>query len=227
MRKSIIYYTDNRLPDNLAALCRNQLICAAGDIEIIYVSLGMAVGFWPTVIIQAERGILTMHRQILAGLEAAQGDCIFLAEHDVYYHPSHFDFVPLRPDIFYYNINMIHVRWPDGYAVAWDDCQQVSGLCASRELLLDYYQQRIAQIEREGFNRHYEPGLKQAVGGQRVENWKSEMPNLDIRHGGNLTRSKWRTADFRNQRYTKGWREMAKTPGWDEIVLGYFGGEIC
>ena len=218
MHKSIVYYTDNRLLGDLATLCRNQLVRAADKTEIVYVSLGMAIGFHPTVIIQAKRGILTMHEQICEGLINATGDYIFLAEHDVCYHPSHFDFVPLRDDTFYYNINMWHVRWPDGYAVAWDDCQQVSGLCASRELLLDYYQQRIAQIEREGFNRHYEPGLKQTVGGQRVGNWKSEMPNLDIRHGGNLTKSKWSPTDFRNARYAVGWREMPKAPGWDEIM---------
>jgi len=217
MHKSIVYYTDNRLPGDLAALCRNQLVCAAGEAEIVYVSLGMAIGFWPTVIIQAERGILTMHKQILAGLEKATGDYVFLAEHDVFYHPSHFDFVPLREDTFYYNIHVWHVRYPDGHAVFYD-AQQVSGLCASRKLLLDFYRQRIIQLKHDGPNRHYEPGLKQTVGGQRVENWKSEMPNLDIRHSGNLTPSKWSPADFRNKKYAAGWREMAKAPGWDEIM---------
>ena len=158
-----------------------------------------------------------MHKQILAGLEKATGDYVFLAEHDVFYHPSHFDFVPLREDTFYYNIHVWHVRYPDGHAVFYD-AQQVSGLCASRKLLLDFYRQRIIQLKHDGPNRHYEPGLKQTVGGQRVENWKSEMPNLDIRHSGNLTPSKWSPADFRNQKYAIGWREMAKAPGWDEIV---------
>ena len=219
MKKSVVYYTDHRLPTDLAALCRDQLVRAAGDAEIVTVGLNRAPDFGrPFFTVFAERGILTMHAQILSGLMLARGDVVFLCEHDVLYSPSHFDFVPLHSDTFYYNVNVLHVRWPDGYAVAWDDCQQVSGLCAGRELLLDYYSKRIAQIEREGFNRHYEPGLKQTVGGQRVENWKSEMPNLDIRHGNNLTRSKWSINDFRNKRYAAGWREMAKAPGWDEIM---------
>jgi len=219
--KSIIYYTDHRLPADLSALCRDQLVRAAGDAEIITVGVNEFVPFGDRQIyLKGERGILMMHKQILDGLYCAHGDTVFLSEHDVFYHPSHFAFIPLRFDTFYYNVNMLHARWPDGYAVAWDDCQQVSGLCASRELLLDYYQQRIAQIEREGFNRHYEPGLKQSVGGQKVENWRSEFPNLDIRHGGNLTLSKWSPADFRNKRYAMGWREMPQAPGWNEIIAG-------
>ena len=209
MHNGFVYYTD----DQLNPVIRDLVLASihAGS------ELMDGVRIYP--LDDEKPGVLTMHRQILRGLESLGGfDVIFLCEHDVIYHPSHFDFVPLRSDTFYYNVNVLHVRWPDGYAVAWDDCQQVSGLCASRELLLDYYRQRIAQIEHEGFNRHYEPGLKQTVGGQRVENWKSEMPNLDIRHGGNLTKSKWSPMDFRNARYAVGWREMDKAPGWDEIV---------
>lgn len=215
---SIVYYTDHGLPPALAILCHEQLQHAAGDSEIITVGLNEPVPFGEKLWLRGERGVMAMHRQIFSGLLQASGDTVFLAEHDIFYHPSHFAFVPLRSDTFYYNVNVVHVRWPDGYAVAWDDCQQVSGLCASRELLLDYYRQKIAQLEREGFNRHYEPGLKQSVGGQKVENWRSEQPNLDIRHGGNLTKSKWSVADFRNQQYARGWREFEKYPGWDEIV---------
>ena len=218
--RSVVYYTDHCLPTMLAGLCQEQLQRAA-NAEIVAVGLNRLAWFGDkNIFFPGERGILTMHKQILAGLEAAQGDIVFLCEHDVFYSPSHFEFSPPDENTFCYNTNVLHVRWPDGYAVAWDDCQQVSGLCASRELLLDYYRQRIAQIERDGFNRHYEPGLKQTVGGQRVENWKSEHPNLDIRHGGNLTPSKWSPDDFRNAKYAKGWREMPQAPDWDAIVAG-------
>ena len=208
--KGIVYYSDGRLDPAIRDIVIHQLNRRYWTVRDTAVCVYPPEGEMP--------GVLTMHRQILSGLECLDTEVVFMAEHDVWYSPSHFDFVPLRSDTFYYNVNVLHVRWPDGYAVAWDDCQQVSGLCAGRELLLDYYSKRIAQIEREGFNRHYEPGLKQTVGGQRVENWKSEMPNLDIRHGNNLTRSKWSINDFRNKRYAAGWREMAKAPGWDEIM---------
>lgn len=217
---SIVYYTDHHLPPDLAQVCRRQLLRAAGGLEILAVALNKPTGFGAMITLMAERGILTMHRQILMGLDRAAGDYVFMCEHDVYYSPTHFTFVPARDDTYYYNVNVVHARWPDGKAVYWDNCQQVSGLCASRALLLDYYTQRIAQIERDGFNRHYEPGLHQTVGGQRVENWKSGEPNIDIRHGKNLTPSKWAVTDFRNPRNAQGWQELGRAPGWESIATG-------
>lgn len=217
---SIVYYTDHHLPLDLAHTCRRQLLRAADGTEIVTVALNKPAGFGAMITLAAERGILTMHRQILIGLDRAAGDYVFMCEHDVYYHASHFSFVPPRDDTFYYNVNVIHARWPDGFAVYWDNCQQVSGLCASRALLTDYYTARIAQIERDGFNRHYEPGLKQTVGGRRVENWQSESPNLDIRHDKNLTPSKWRPSHFRNPSNARGWRELGTAPGWSDVVKG-------
>ena len=40
--------------------------------------------------VKAQRGIVTMFRQILAGLEALDTEYAFCVEHDVLYHPSHF-----------------------------------------------------------------------------------------------------------------------------------------
>jgi len=157
MRKGIVYYSDGKLDPVIRDIVIRQLNRRNWTIHDTAVCVYPPEGATP--------GILTMHKQILHGLECVETDVVFMAEHDVLYSPSHFAFVPLRSDTFYYNVNVVHVRWPDGYAVAWDDCQQVSGLCAYRELLIDYYQARIAQIEREGFNRHYEPGLKQTVAG--------------------------------------------------------------
>lgn len=220
--KGIIYYTDNELDESIARLVQERIVSISRNQQLPITTAalkhklkwGAKNLYFPSL----KRGELAMLKQILGALENSTADIIFFCEHDTLYDPSHFAFVPLRADTFYYNVNVVHVRWPDGYAVAWDDCQQVSGLCAYRELLIDYYRQRVAQVEREGFNRHYEPGLKQSVGGQKVENWKSEMPNLDIRHNGNLTRSKWSVDDFRNKQYAAGFRELAQAPGWDRIM---------
>lgn len=216
MRKSIVYYTDHTLPPPLYELCRDQLIWAAGGAEIITVGLNKPADFGDPVVVYGERGILTMHHQILAGLQEAEGDAVFLCEHDVIYSMSHFGFVPPRDDTFYYNTNVWHVRYPDGHAVYYD-AQQVSGLCASRALLIDFYAKRIEQIQREGHNRHYEPGLHQTVGGRKVENWQSAYPNLDIRHGTNLTASKWKPSDFKNAKYAQGWQEADALPGWGKL----------
>jgi hypothetical protein len=216
----MVYYTDSVLDEAIAAPVRAQLatIGAERGLPIVTAALGRRLSFGTKNIRfhSHKRGVVTMLRQILAGLENSSADYVFLTEHDVLYHPSHFDFAPARDDTFYYNVNVWHVRYPDGHAVRWDDCQQVSGCCASRALLLDFYRARLAQVERDGFNRHYEPGLKQTVGGQRVENWQAAYANLDIRHGANLTPSKWSTADFRNA--VTGWQETDELPGWGRLV---------
>ena len=217
LEASVVYYTDHTLPPELYALCRDQLIRAAQGREIVTVGLNRHSEFGDPHLYTGERGILTMHRQILTGLEYAHGDVVFLAEHDVLYSPTHFDFIPARADTFYYNVHVWHTRYPDGHSVFYD-AQQVSGLCASRALLLDYYRARIEQLERDGFNGHYEPGLHQSVGGQRVENRWSLYPNLDVRHGANLTASKWSPKDFRNKHHAATWQEADELPGWGPLA---------
>ncbi len=214
---SIVYYTDHALHPDIAALCRDQLIRAARGLEIVTVGLNAACDFGRALSYTGQRGVLTMHRQILMGLMHATGDTVFMAEHDVLYSPTHFDFVPARDDTWYYNTHVWHARWPDGHSVYYD-AQQVSGLCASRFMLIGYYAARIEQIERDGPNRHYEPGLKQSVGAKNVENWRSPLPNIDIRHGANLTASKWSPDDFRNKKHAESWQETDDLPGWGRLA---------
>lgn len=210
--KSILYYSDNRLDPQIMSACQRQL--EKSGLPIVSVTLKPMLFGDNNIVITAERGPLTMHRQILAGLEAMTCDVVFMAEHDVLYDPSHFEHVPSSRDVFSYDTNLWKVRYEDGHAVWTDDLQQLSGLCAYRELLLDFYRQRIAEIERNGFDRHYEPGPK--LGDWKTENYQSQRPNLDIRHNQTLTRSKWRVEDFRNPRYARGWTEADSVAGWYE-----------
>ncbi len=216
MRKAALYYTCLTHPWPIEFACREQLQRASVGCELVTVSRGEPIDFGDlNIVVAGERGPLTMHRQILAGLERVQADIVFLCESDVLYHPSHFDFDLPRPDMFYYNTNVWRVRYPDGHAVWTDDLQQVSGICAATALLLDFYRQRVAQIERDGFNRHFEPGqAHQTVGSHLIENRQSEYPNLCIRHSGNLTASKWSPDEYRNKKYTAGWREADEVLGW-------------
>lgn len=221
IQKGIVYYTCNTHRPEIDIACRAQLDKARAGIDLTCVTLNKALGYGDReIVVEGERSPVMMHKQILAGLEASRAEYIFLCESDVLYHPSHFDFIPRRRDVFYYNTNVWRMRLSDGLAVWTDDLQQVSGLCASRELLLDYYTKRLAQIERDGFNRHYEPGIKQTIyprmkgGKYGVENRRSEYPNICIRHEANLTRSKWAPEEYRNPQYAAGWRESEEIPGW-------------
>jgi len=157
-------------------------------------------------------------------------DVIFFAEHDVLYHATHFDFIPQDKDVIYYNTNVWKLR-DDGYAIRTDDCRQTSGLCAHRETLLRHYRARVANTERMlsdlGYTRQYrnwirkqgfEPGThgrNERVDDLKSERWESRVPNVDIRHDNNLTPSRWSKDQFRNKRYTRGWKESAGVVGWD------------
>lgn len=221
LEKEIIYYTCNTHDPKIDNACREQL--KKSGIPIVAVSLNKSIGFGDkNITMEGERSPEMMHKQILRGLQSSTAKYVFLCESDVLYHPLHFEFVPPRDDTFYYNINVWKVRYDDGLSVWTDNMQQVSGICADRELLLDFYTKRLAQIEVEGFNRHYEPGDKQTVYLERtgkeykVSTYMSRFPNLCIRHDSNLTKSKWSPEEFRNKEYAKGWKEGYYVKGWGD-----------
>ena len=228
--KGIVYYTDNQLNQDIMTACQNQLKHSVNGHRLVSVSL-QPLDFGDNITLNLERDYLTMFKQILAGLEALDTDIVFLCEHDVLYHPSHFEFIPSRKDVYYYNTNIWKVDSKTGHALHYD-CQQTSGLCAYRELLLEHYKKRVTRVEREGFTRRmgFEPGTHnraERVDDFKAESWQSAFPNIDIRHNQNLTPSRWRQDQFRNQKYCRDWREADEVPGWgvtkdrfDEILRG-------
>lgn len=220
--KGIVYYTDNRLDPCIAGAVQKQLQKAGRD--VVAVSL-KPLDWGSNIVMDLERGYLSMFKQILAGLEASTADIIFLCEHDVLYHPSHFDFTPPRKDVFFYNENIWKVDRKSGRALFYY-CKQTSGLCAYRDLLVEHYRKRVSIVERVGFSRRqgFEPGTHnraERVDDFKAEAWMSEYPNIDIRHDKNLTPSRWRKEQFRNQKYTNGWLESDQVPGWG-VTLGRF-----
>ena len=236
--KAIVYYTDNRLDEEIMSTCQTQLRKAAGDIPIITVSLDPIDFGDEHIILNEKRGYLTMFKQILAGIEKAEADVVFFAEHDVLYHPSHFEFLPASDKEYYYNQNVWKVRVEDGHALHYL-CNQTSGLCAHRKLLLNHYKERVKRVEgtdrseRKGYIRSmgFEPGThnrKERVDDYKAKSWMSEWPIVDLRHENTLTRSRWRKEEFRNQRYTKGWTEAEEVPGWGRTKdrVGEFLGEL-
>lgn len=229
--KGIVYYSDCRGDASMLSAVREQLARVAPG-PIVSVTLS-PVAFGRNVVLALERGYLTMFRQILAGLEALDTDVAFLCEHDVLYDRSHFAFTPQRADVYYYNQNTWKVDAASGHALHYR-CSQTSGLCADRQLLLEHYRKRIAIVERDGFSRRigFEPGTHnrpERVDDLQAETWMSSVPNIDIRHGHNLTPSRWRRDQFKNQRFCEGWEESDRVPGWG-ITEGRFADflqEVC
>jgi len=224
-RKAALYYSCLSHDETLELAARNNLKHATNGHEIGCVTLGQRVDFgdW-SIVIDRQKSGGTMHHQILAGLERSTADYVFLCESDVLYSPSHFQFTPPDDATFYYNTNVWRVRYSDGHAVRTNNLQQVSGICASRQLLLDHYRRRVELIEQNGevFDTKrmaYEPGTRGKFGDERVANWESPFPNLDITgHGQTLTVPHFSVESFRNKRHAVGWMETdGEIPGWGKI----------
>lgn len=219
--KGIIFYTDNRVSLKVARAVQNQI--RSIGLPIVSASLKPMDNMGKNIHMPLERGYLTMFKQQLAALEASDADIIFMTEHDVLYHPSHFNFTPPKRDVFYYNVNVWKIRLEDGFALKVDDAKQVSGLVAYKDLLIKEYKNRINRIERMGkFERGWgnEPGTKNIERGGfsnlTAESYESEFPNLDIRGDWNLTLNRWTQDLYRDKTGTIGWTEsrVDKLPGW-------------
>ena len=124
--KGVLYYTDNQLDPGIMKACQEQLKQSVNGHRIVSVSL-QPLDFGDNITLPLERGMLTMFKQILAGLEALDCDIVYFCEHDVLYHPSHFDFVPPEHDKYYYNRNWWKLRLPDGFCLQHEG-GQTSGL---------------------------------------------------------------------------------------------------
>ncbi len=241
LSKGIIYYTDNRLDENISKMVKDQLLRIG--LPIVSTSL-QQTDLGKNIVVSGQRGYMTMFKQILTALENIDTNIVYFCEHDVLYHLSHFDFTPTKSDVYYYNLNVWKVRYEDGHAVKVDDCKQTSGLCGYRDLLISHYRRRIARLMRnqadciergesihnEGFQRSmgFEPGTHaepRGVDNYKAEGWNSLCPNLDIRHDKNLTPNRWSKGKFRNQKYTQGWLETDEITGWGKFreIIGIGG----
>jgi hypothetical protein len=217
-RKGIVYYTDNRCEERLTRVVREQIKKACPKTEIISVSQ-FPIDFGKNIVVPWERSVLTMFKQILIGLEESKADIVFLCEHDVIYHPSHFEFCPPKKDVYYYNENNWALDAKTGQALFYRPRQTVSGLCAYRTLLLEHYKNRIKRVEREGFTRRmgFEPGKKlpRGIDNYRKEGWLSECPNIDVKGVGNLTRGRFKLEEYRcRNRIKDTWTLADEIPFW-------------
>ena len=242
--KGIVYYTDNQLDEKIAKKCQDQLMKLEGSkLPIVSVSL-KPIEFGVNYVLPLERSLLTMSKQILKGLEESTADVIFFCEHDVLYHPSHFDFTPTRKDIYYYNTNSWMLRLQDGHCLFYEH-KSLSGICAYRETLLKHYRERVRRIEellkeanggqtvkatsgndvplKEAIHRlGFEPGTHnrpEKVDDLKSESWKSEHPNVDIKHDKNWTKNRWKVEQFRDKSVAKSWKEADEIPFWGKVII--------
>ena len=217
--KGIIYYSHG-MWEPIGSAVREQLLKA--NLPIVSCSL-QPLDFGENVVLNLEPSILTMFKQILAALKASKADTIFFCEHDVLYHPSHFEFELPSRDKFYYNVNVWRWYYPTMRAVTWNTVRSLSGMCCDRELAIKHYEERVKFVEKNGWTTIYgfEPGTKKIRQGgitdDDFEDWKSELPLIDIRHYGTITPRKCHTTSFSNKEYIDSFVKIRldQVPGWD------------
>jgi len=52
----------------------------------------------------------------------------------------------------------------------------------------------------------------------KYETWKSEYPNVDIKHGANATGQRWNKDQYRNQQLLVNWAESEEILGWGKGI---------
>jgi len=215
--KGMCFYTDNQIDPSIINAVQKQLNFCSDGHRLVSVSL-KPLNFGQNIVLNLKRGHLAMAKQQLAGIEALDVDIIFMVEHDILYPPCHFDFVPPRDDIFYYNLNWWKVRVGDGQALHFK-AKQVSGLCAHRQILLEYFRNRVRMIESGeiGGRRHFEPGSHyndayQKLTDKGFDTWWSEIPYVDIRHDTVVTRNIFDPSGYRGR--VVDWTMADEIPHW-------------
>jgi hypothetical protein len=236
----VIYYTDNRLQGTRyeGIFLMAQKFISDSGLPIVCCSLRpVDFGDERIVLEGRERSYPTMALQILTALEASAADYVFFCEHDVLYHPSHFDFAPPTKDLYYYNVNNWRWLFPQDHLITYNELTSLSSLCVDRELAIRHYKLRLQHIEEQGLDKvrgreprwarrfGYEPGTKpRRRGGITDEEHvkrRSALPNIDIRHKWTFSRPKVHLDEFRRQ--PTNWRvaTMDEIQGWD--LRGLFG----
>ncbi len=221
MSKGIIYYSDCLIEEPIKSAVQKRLL--ESGLPIVSCTL-KPMNFGTNIVLNRERGFITYMMQIGEALQASTASYVWFCEHDCLYPKSHFDFTPLRDDIFYYNVNVWRWLYGSDTAITYDRLISLSGLCCNRLLALDHYKRRIAKAETMPPERNtlepvwarkwgYEPGTKRMGNGgfsdEECDTWRSPDPIIDIRHYGTISKAKVTLDSFKHQ--PTGWKEIPVT----------------
>ncbi len=189
---TIIYYTANMNSDHFMANTQEYLLKAIGDTPIVSVS------FKPTVIgnnctnicigVQKRSNYMIYH-QVLLGARAAQTKYVAMAEDDMLYHPSHFDYRPADDNMFSYNINKWSIfSWVKPPIFSYRERKLMNSLITTKSALVKTLEERYSKYPSleetpPGLLRMYwgEPGRFEnhlGIFPVPAEEYKSEEPNI-------------------------------------------------
>lgn len=232
-KKGIIFYTDNKLEGtSIFKIVQEQLLKAG--LPIVSCSL-KPINFGKNIVIEGQRSYPTMIRQIITCLENSDVDYVFFCENDVLYPISHFDFIPPKDNIFYYNSNVWRWWLGSDKAIRYDRMLPLSCLSVNRKFALYHYQMRAEKIKEWRLDEirsreprwarlwGYEPGTKKKKRGgftdDDFDTWYSKDPVIDIRHSKTFSKPKITLDSFKHQPI--GWQEISikDIPLWNLVSL--------
>lgn len=212
--RGIIYYSDNTVEEPIKSMVLRSIYDSG---------LPFTASFLPE---GERRSYPQMIKQIISCLERSIETDVFFTEHDVIYSSSHFEFVPERSDIFYYNDHVWRWDYPNPRYITYDRLICLSGMCVNRVFALDHYRRRLQFIEKMGYDKlidgqpawmrkmGFEPGTKKKKRGgfsdDDFETWHSKEPLIDIRHKGTFSPAKVTLDGFTHK--PTGWRETNERP---------------
>ncbi len=179
MKKTIVYYTDSRLEAALFNKVIEIMRAAAGDIPIISVSQKPMPLGTNICVGHQQRTYLNLYRQVKLGLEKVPDDhIVYLVEHDVFYHPSHFEFEPPQKDAIYFNLNRFYWQRNAKFFLQSIGKRALSQCVSYKPVLYEHIVEQVQLREQ----------TIAATGKGPFANFKSDNPNVDIRHGGNFSK---------------------------------------
>jgi hypothetical protein len=192
----ILYYTDNQCQERIALAVRKQLLRCVSDHEFVAVSQ-YPIDMPNNIVMNLDRSVISMYKQILKGLERLSSEIVFFAEHDVFYHPCHFSFTP-ESDTYYFNTNIWTILAKTGETLYHAMTERTSAMVAKRKILVEAYTKKIKEAEEyykncgRGFGRKkgYEPKDKDYL------HWFSLYPTLDVKHGNNITKPRFDLSEY-------------------------------
>jgi len=187
--KSVIYYTNNICDENIFNTVLLRLKKITGGMEQISVS-HKKVDFGKNIVVHLPSTKESILRQIYAGVNECTSDVVYLAEHDVLYHPSHFEFVPKNPWQFFYNTNIWQLDSKIGVAL-FKKSKRTSQLVVYRKALKEYFVQLFKRIDTEGYKQRWGIAPKthriDGISNSGLKTFSSALPNVDIRHENNIS----------------------------------------
>jgi hypothetical protein len=210
---TIVYYTDNSLKKEIDNLCKKNILNIGG--KLISVSQ-KPIQFGKNICVgDIGKSHLSLFRQILAGVEQVTTKYVALAEHDIVYHEEHFNWVPPKDDIFYYNVNHWLVDWNTGM-YSYARRKVLSMMVANTALTLQAARDKIKMLSagalirkgkagacefgvcdnREAFTdelnaiKNIRKDFGKDINQYHAVSFKTNICNLDIRHDNNFSGGK-------------------------------------